>query len=160
MLDNYITHRFSDMRGRFQYRGMHMKFRLTHIVKSAAVLCAATLFVSVTQLSATADTAPPVANDPTNPETVSAKPLPTVQIDGVVWSQTVVGNTVYVGGNFTTARPAGAAPGVTRPAGNLLAYDIPTGVLLRAGRPRPTVRCSIIRPPTARTSTSAAASPR
>ena len=44
--------------------------------------------------------------------TVSADPLPTVQIDGVAWTQVVIGNTVYVGGSFTTARPAGAAPGV------------------------------------------------
>ena len=107
---------------------MHMKFRLTHVVKSAAVLCTATLFFSVTQLSATADTAPPDPSDPKTPVTVAADPLPTVQIDGVVWSQRVVGNTVYVGGKFTTARPAGAAPGVNTVArSNLLAYDIRTG---------------------------------
>src|SRR4051812_9562919 len=81
--------------------------------------------------TAQADTAPSVPNDPTNPETVSAKPLPTVQVDGVVWSQTVVGNTVYVAGEFTTARPAGSAPGVnTVTRSNLLAYDITTGNLL------------------------------
>ncbi len=86
---------------------------------------------------AQADTAPPVPNDPSNPETVSAQPLPTVQIGtGVVWSQAVVGNTVYVGGQFSTARPAGSAPGtneVTR--SNLLAYDIRTGALLSSWAP-------------------------
>ena len=52
--------------------------------------------------SARADTAPPV---PTTPATVSADSLPTVQIDGIVWSQAVVGNTVYAGGSFANARP-------------------------------------------------------
>ena len=44
---------------------------------------------------------------PTAPEpaTVSNDALPTVQIDGIVWSQVVIGNTVYVGGSFSNARP-------------------------------------------------------
>jgi hypothetical protein len=59
---------------------------------------------------------------------VSADPLPTVQINGVVWAQTVVGNTVYVTGSFTSARPAGAPAGTGEQAvGHLLAYDIRTG---------------------------------
>ena len=53
----------------------------------------------------------PNPSDPKTPVTVSADPLPTVQIDGVAWTQRVIGNTVYVGGRFTTARPAGAAAG-------------------------------------------------
>ena len=44
---------------------------------------------------------------------VTADALPTAQIDGVVWSQAIVGNTVYAGGSFKTARPAGAAAGRT-----------------------------------------------
>lgn len=82
--------------------------------------------------TATADTRP-VA--PT-PATVAVDGLPTVQIDGVVWSQAVVGNTVYAGGSFTTARPAGAAAGtntVSRPY--LLAYDIRTGELISSFAP-------------------------
>ncbi len=68
--------------------------------------------------------------------TVSADPLPTVQIDGVAWTQRVIGNTVYVGGNFTTARPAGSAPGVNTVArANLLAYDITTGNLINSWAP-------------------------
>jgi PKD repeat protein len=62
---------------------------------------------------------------------VSSDALPTVQINGVVWQQAIVGNRVYAGGSFSTARPAGAAPGtseVTR--NNLLAYDVTTGVLV------------------------------
>ncbi len=69
----------------------------------------------------------------------STEALPTVQVDkgtsgrdgAVVWSQAVVGNTVYVGGDFTTARPAGAKRGtneVTRTY--LLAYNITTGTLM------------------------------
>ena len=55
---------------------------------------------------------------------MSADRLPTVQIDGVVWSQAVIGNTVYAGGRFNNARPAGAAPGTNlTPRANLLAYD-------------------------------------
>src|SRR3954452_16040069 len=77
--------------------------------------------------SAMADTRP---SGRTTPATVSADPLPTVQIDGVVWSQAIVGTTVYAGGKFTTARPAGAAPGTrTVKRSNLLAYDIRTGAL-------------------------------
>ncbi len=67
---------------------------------------------------------------------VSADGLPTVQIDGVVWSEAVVGNTVYAGGKFNNARPAGAAPGTNlTPRGNLLAYDITTGNLITSFAP-------------------------
>ena len=52
--------------------------------------------------AALADSAPPTPSAAT-PTTVSADGLPTVQIDGVAWSQVVVGNTVYVAGRFTSA---------------------------------------------------------
>jgi PKD repeat protein len=62
---------------------------------------------------------------------VTADALPTVQVDGVVWSQAIVGNTVYVGGSFANARPAGSAPGTNRTArANLLAYNLTTGALI------------------------------
>ncbi|GAB3201009.1 hypothetical protein GCM10027261_34480 [Geodermatophilus arenarius] len=85
--------------------------------------------------AAHADSAPaPVAA--TNPTTVSADGLPTVQINGVVWSQVVVGNTVYAAGQFTRARPAGSAPGVNETVrNNLLAYDIRTGELVAGFAP-------------------------
>lgn len=65
-------------------------------------------------------------------ENVTADALPTAQIgDGVVWDQLVVGDTVYAGGDFSTARPAGVAKGgageVTRQ--NLLSYSLSTGKL-------------------------------
>lgn len=67
---------------------------------------------------------------------VSADALPTVQINGVVWDQEVVGDVVYVGGSFSAARPAGAALGwaETRRT-NLLAYDLHTGELIRDWAP-------------------------
>ncbi len=65
------------------------------------------------------------------PQTVSADSLPTVQVTGIVWAQAIVGNTVYATGNFTKARPAGAAAGVNEVTRtDLLAYDVTTGQLL------------------------------
>ncbi|MCJ0904455.1 LamG-like jellyroll fold domain-containing protein [Rhodococcus sp. ARC_M6] len=82
---------------------------------------------SLTVGTATADTVPV---DPSTPATVSSDPLPTVQVDGVVWAQIVVGNTVYVTGKFANARPAGAEPGTNLiPRSNALAYDLETGEL-------------------------------
>ena len=61
---------------------------------------------------------------------MSIDSLPTVQINGVVWTQAVSGNTVYAGGTFTAARPAGAAAGVNQTTrNNALAYDITTGAM-------------------------------
>jgi hypothetical protein len=69
---------------------------------------------------------------------VSSDALPAPQIDGVVWDQVVIGNVVYVGGEFTTARPAGSKPGVdTVPRANILAYDLTTGVLIDSFAPSP-----------------------
>ena len=83
--------------------------------------------------AALADTAPP---SPTTPVTVSADALPTVQIDGVVWSQAIVGNAVYAGGSFANARPAGAAAGTNlTPRNNFLSYDLATGALNTAFAP-------------------------
>lgn len=73
---------------------------------------------------AQADTAPPAGT----PATVSADALPTWQINGVVWAQTIVGSTVYAVGNFTSARPPGSPLGTNEvPASYLFAYDITTG---------------------------------
>ncbi|MET1006925.1 MAG: PKD domain-containing protein [Propionibacteriaceae bacterium] len=67
---------------------------------------------------------------------VTADALPTVQIDGVVWDQEIIGDTVYAGGDFANARPAGAAPGTNlTPRSNLLAYNIRTGVLITSFNP-------------------------
>lgn len=76
-------------------------------------------------VAAVADTVPP----PGTPATVSADVLPTWQINGVVWSQVLVNNTVYATGSFTKARPAGVAAGGTGEvdALNIFAYDITSG---------------------------------
>jgi PKD repeat protein len=82
---------------------------------------------------AAADTAP-VA--PSSSPTVAADPLPTVQINGVVWSQVVVGNRVYATGDFTSARPAGSPAGTNEiPRSYVLAYDLTTGNLITSWAP-------------------------
>lgn len=99
------------------------------LISSLAVATGLTLAVTPDAKADTMPTAP-------EPATVSNDALPTVQVDGVVWSQVVIGNTVYVGGNFQTARPAGAAPGTnTTPRAYILAYDITTGVLINSFAP-------------------------
>ena len=114
--------------------GLLSKRSMRVLVSSVAV--ATGLTFGILPNAAFADTAP----TPPEPETVSNDALPTVQVDGVVWSQVVVGNTVYVGGKFTTARPAGAAPGTnTVPRSYILAYDITTGELINL-----MVRCSAL----------------
>ncbi len=63
---------------------------------------------------------------------VTSDPLPTVQIDsGYVWSQAVIGTTVYAVGQFDNARPAKTPPGTAlEPRSNILAFDINSGELL------------------------------
>lgn len=63
-------------------------------------------------------------------KTVTADPLPTAQINGVVYAQAVAKGVVFAGGSFSSARPAGAAAGVDEVVrSNLLAYDLKTGRL-------------------------------
>lgn len=68
--------------------------------------------------------------------TVSADALPTVQVDGVVFEQAIIGDIVYAVGSFSTARPAGAPPGEqTVPRSNVLAYNLTTGALVESFAP-------------------------
>lgn len=102
----------------------------------AAVVAVGMAFAVAPTAAAAAD--PPTADaTQTLPETVSADALPTVQIDGgVVWSQVIVGDTVYAAGQFSNARPAGAAPGTNlTPRGNILAYNLTTGALITSFAP-------------------------
>jgi hypothetical protein len=111
-------------------------------VPRAALPAAASVAALVTALVAAllwatgparADTAP-VPPEPV--PTVAADVLPTVQINGVVWSQIVVGNRVYATGRFTRARPAGAAAGTSETVrNNILAYDLTTGALITSWAP-------------------------
>ncbi|MGY1771715.1 PKD domain-containing protein [Blastococcus sp. SYSU D00813] len=97
------------------------------------LLAAGTL--ALVPATARADSAP-VLPSPANPVTVTADALPTTQIDGVGWAQAIVGDTVYVGGSFTSARPAGAPAGTQEtPRSNLLAYDVRTGALVTSFAP-------------------------
>ncbi|WP_241991087.1 LamG-like jellyroll fold domain-containing protein [Cryobacterium sp. Hh38] len=99
---------------------------------TAVAVVAAVLTVP---LQAVADTAP---TDPATPVTMAADSLPTAQINGVVWTQLIVGTTVYVGGEFTRARPAGSGVGVNEVVRtNLLAYNLTTGVLIPTFSPNP-----------------------
>ena len=114
---------------------VHARTRVLSLATTVAVVAAGLLFFAQ---PAVADTAPPLPN---TPETVSSDGLPTVQIDGVVWDQEVVGNTAYAGGEFQTARPAGAAPGVnTVTRKGLLSYNLQTGVLNNSWAPNPNAR--------------------
>src|SRR5690349_413093 len=75
--------------------------------------------LNVLASGASADTAPV---DPATPATTSADVLPTVQINGVIWAQVIVGTRVYATGRFTQARPAGSAAGTNEtPRSNILA---------------------------------------
>ncbi|GAA4092983.1 hypothetical protein [Actinomadura miaoliensis] len=95
---------------------------------AATAVAASTVLLGASALPAAADTAPPSGT----PATVSVDPLPTWQVNGVVWSMTTVGNTVYATGKFTKARPPGTAAGSSKEvnAQNILAFDIRTGNLV------------------------------
>jgi len=99
-------------------------------MRAALVLTAAALAApaALLPIQAQADTRPPSAS---TPPTVSTDVLPTAQLNGVAWTQLVVGNTVFVGGSFSKAQPAGAASGVaTVTRNNMLAYTLTTGTLV------------------------------
>ncbi|GAA2422051.1 hypothetical protein GCM10010191_37140 [Actinomadura vinacea] len=100
-------------------------------VAAVTAVCAALLGVPGAPAgTAAADTAPPAGTPPT----VSADPLPTWQVNGVVWSMATVGNTVYATGNFTKARPPGTAAGSAQEVDrqNILAFDVTTGDLVES----------------------------
>ncbi len=107
----------------FTHSKQQLRGRLTALLLVVALVA---LIVDQSTSRAQADTSPATGV----PATMSTDALATAQINGVVWSQLIVGSKVYVGGEFTKARPAGAAAGtqeVTRT--NMLAYDLATGVL-------------------------------
>lgn len=94
-----------------------------------AVLALAVTLGSVVLGSSQVEAQPLVAPTKSVPTSVA---LPTVQTDGIVWSVAIVGNTVYAGGRFSHARPAGTAPGDPQEVvrHNILAFDLTTGALL------------------------------
>ena len=106
--------------------------RMASSATAAALVIAGLVVLTAVAPTASANvptTLSPVAQP--SATNVTADALPTVQQDGVVWSQVVVGNTVYAGGRFGNARPAGSAAGTNNTArNNLLAYNITTGALV------------------------------
>ncbi len=71
---------------------------------------------------------PPVS--PRTASVVTADALPTAQINGVVWASLVTGSRLFAAGEFTSARPAGAASGTSeRRRWNLVSVDLATGAL-------------------------------
>lgn len=103
--------------------------RAISIVLSGILVFATLSFIAPANVAAAAEsTVPPMVDNPAN--AVTAAPLPTAQINGIAWDQVIVGNTVYVGGEFTSARPAGAALGTNEsPRQNLMSYNLTTGVM-------------------------------
>lgn len=101
--------------------------RTVAAIGTAAVIAAS--FIVATALPASAAGGGPAPIEQRNDKTVTADPLPTVQINsGIVWTQVINGDTVYAGGSFSEARPAGAAAGTDlMPRSNLLAYNLKTG---------------------------------
>ena len=95
-------------------RRMVPRRRRLRVLVAALLLATGVTAVGSTTAAAAKPTAvirPPVAQSG-----VSADALPTVQVDGVVWSIAATETVAYAGGDFSKARPAGAAPGVnTRP---------------------------------------------
>lgn len=109
---------------------IQQRFRL---VVTAAVACVAVVVSTVSwhHLVSGSMTGPAAAAAVELPTPVTTDLLPTPQIDGVVWAQRIVGSRVYAGGDFSSARPFGAALGTDEtPRHNLLAYDVESGELV------------------------------
>lgn len=106
------------------------------VLSLTAALALGSLLGALGAAPAEAATPPVVQRDAT--AGVTADVLPTAQINASGWvaDQAIKGDTVFAGGKFTSARPAGAAEGTSESArGNLLAYSISTGVLNTGFKP-------------------------
>jgi hypothetical protein len=108
---------------------------MRRLVRRTAVLAGLLLVTGALPAITSAAVMPPpphpIKNLTSEPPPVTAGALPTPQTNGIVWAVTIVGNTVYAGGRFTEARPAGAPAGTNEvPRDNLLAFDLTTGALL------------------------------
>jgi PKD repeat protein len=93
-------------------------------------LALASLIGAFGVVPAEAATPPVLQRDAT--DGVTADVLPTAQINPTGWveDQAIKGDTVFAGGKFSSARPAGSASGSNESArSNLLAYSLSTGVL-------------------------------
>lgn len=95
----------------------------------AALALTSTLIISGPVAANTTPPAPDLTSAQ-NTNRPAADLLATPQINGVVWDQVASRNTVYFGGNFSSARPFGAKAGVRESARTHLgAYNLKTGAL-------------------------------
>jgi PKD repeat protein len=122
-------------------RPAHLR-RRRHARRAAHSVLATVMVLSTLAIVQLVGPAPDAAAAPLPPlvdradNHVTADALPTVQINGVVWDQEIVGNTVYAVGEFTSARPAGSAAGQNEtPRSNILAYNLQTGALITSFAP-------------------------
>jgi PKD repeat protein len=96
---------------------------------AAAIVTAGIVVVPVVAATSAAAAPAPIAQRTS--DNVTTDLLPTVQVDGVVWSQVIIGNTVYVAGSFQNAISPSTDPvQTTTPRSNLLAYNLTTGALV------------------------------
>ena len=105
------------------------------ILRSVTSMLAVVAMAAALVGAATSASAAPAPVIPLPASGVTADALPTVQVDGVVWSQAIVGNNVYAGGEFATPGPPGRAGTNLTTRNNLLAYDITTGDLVTSFAP-------------------------
>lgn len=104
--------------------------RRATVLMLTVTLALGSLLGALAPTSAEAATPPVLQREATNG--VTADVLPTTQINPTGWveDQAIKGDTVFAGGTFTSARPAGSPSGTDESArSNLLAYSLSTGVL-------------------------------
>ena len=102
----------------------------------SAALALGSLLGAFGAAPADAATPPVVQRDAT--AGVTADALPTAQINPTGWveDQAIKGDTVFAGGKFSSARPAGSPSGTNETArSNLLAYSLSSGVLNTGFKP-------------------------
>ena len=105
--------------------------RVTRFVAVCGVMISLVVLQALSPATAKATlptTVPPVLQR--TAKNVTADALPTAQIDGVVWSQVIIGNKVFAGGNFAPPGRPGPLPARRPcPRANLLMYSLKSGVL-------------------------------
>ncbi|MGC3953808.1 MAG: PKD domain-containing protein [Propionicimonas sp.] len=104
-------------------------FKSNSLIKRIGALTASVAVTATMLVAAVSAPTAEAAVLPTDPATVTAEGLPTWQVNGVVWSVVVVGNTAYATGEFSAARPPGEPvnSALSVPAKNIFAFDVTTG---------------------------------
>ncbi|MFT3970689.1 MAG: PKD domain-containing protein [Micropruina sp.] len=104
--------------------------------RTLSVLSATTLALGGAVLAVVPAKAAPVNLQARSTNSITADRLATMQVNGVVWSTDIAGNTIYAGGSFTKARPAGAAAGTSETTrNNLVAFNVTTGEMVSTFAP-------------------------